>query len=137
MALVFLAALVVSTGTAKAQESSDFIALYFDRLDQNGDGAFSSADLQRISAKEFNRTDDNKDGALTLDEYLYGIPAERKDAIDYFTRRFENSDRDDDNRISFAEDQDYCVRLIMIADANHDGLVQRAEFLESGELLLP
>src|SRR6266542_2480317 len=65
---------------------------YFDRLDQKKLGFITLADMQRIEAKTFKRTDDNKDGELTLSEYNFGIPDDRQDVIDRFTRRFRLAD---------------------------------------------
>jgi EF hand len=137
VAMFFLAGLLAWNQPASAQEESEFIALYFNRLDQNRDGAFSLDDLLRQSAKEFKRTDDDRDGVLVRDEFLFGIPAEQTDAIDYFNLRFENSDRDGDGTITLVEDRDYCARLVAALDTNGDGLVQRAEFLAGALLPLP
>lgn len=128
---VLLAALVATivAGTAEAQNSPDFRAMYFNRLDQKKTGGFALQDLQRISAKEFKRIDDNKDGGLSLDEYTFGIPSSRQDAIDFFTTRFQRSDYNGDGKVDFNEDQAYCIDLVTIADTNKDGLVTKDEFL--------
>ena len=110
-------------------QSPDFRAAYFNRLDQRKTGGFTLQDLQRISAKEFKRIDDNKDGGLSLEEYTYGIPASRQDAIDFFTARFKASDYNGDGKVDFTEDQAYCVDLVNRADLNKDGIVTRDEFL--------
>lgn len=128
---VLLAALMATivAGTAVAQNSPDFRAMYFNRLDQKKTGGFTLQDLQRISAKEFKRIDDNKDGGLSLDEYTFGIPSSRQDAIDFFTARFQRSDYNGDGKVDFNEDQAYCIDLVTIADTNKDGLVSKDEFL--------
>lgn len=124
-----LLALSLTAGVALAQTAPDFRAAYFNRLDQRKTGGFTLQDLQRISAKEFKRIDDNKDGGLSLEEYTYGIPPTRQDAIDFFTARFQRSDYDSDGKVDFNEDQAYCVDLVTQADANKDGIVQRDEFM--------
>ena len=112
-----------------AQSAPDFRAAYFNRLDQKKTGGFTLQDLQRISAKEFKRIDDNKDGGLSLDEYTYGIPASRQDAIGFFTSRFRKSDYNGDSKVDFNEDQAYCIELVTLADSNKDGIVSKDEFL--------
>jgi hypothetical protein len=124
-----LLALLLSAGAAFAQNTPDFRGAYFNRLDQRKTGGFTLADLQRISAKEFKRIDDNKDGGLSLEEYTFGIPAERQDAIDFFTARFQRSDYNGDDKVDFTEDQAYCVDLVTEADMNKDGIVSRDEFM--------
>ncbi|MDY0870284.1 EF-hand domain-containing protein [Dongia rigui] len=110
-------------------QTPDFRVAYFNRLDQRKTGGFTLQDLQRISAKEFKRIDDNKDGGLSLDEYTFGIPSSRQDAIDFFTARFKRSDYNGDGKVDFTEDQAYCVDLVNLADSNKDGIVTRDEFL--------
>ncbi len=112
-------------------QSPDFRGAYFNRLDQRKTGGFTLQDLQRISAKEFKRIDDNKDGTLSLEEYTYGIPTSRQDAINFFTTRFKSSDYNTDNKVDFTEDQAYCVDLVNRADSNKDSIVTRDEFLSA------
>lgn len=117
---------------AGAQDKPDFRALFFNRLDQNKDGAVTQEDLQRIAAKEFRRVDDDKNGGLSLDEFVFGIPDERQDVIDFFTERFRRSDFNQDGQVDFNEDQAYWIDLVARADVNKDGLVTKEEFLAAG-----
>lgn len=110
-------------------QAQDFRIAYFNRLDQRKTGGFTLQDLQRISAKEYKRIDDNKDGTLSLDEYVYGIPSDRQDVIDFFTTRFTRSDYNGDKKVDFTEDQAYCVDFITQTDSNKDGIITRDEFL--------
>jgi Ca2+-binding EF-hand superfamily protein len=102
---------------------------YFDRLDQKKLGYVTLADMQRIEGKVFTRTDDNKDGQLTLSEYNYGIPDERQDVIDRFTKRFRLADADTNGRVTMEEYMQFCVNVITAADTNQDGQVTREEFV--------
>lgn len=130
-ALLLLATLVAMTvsGTALAQTAPDFRVAYFNRLDQKKTGGFTLQDLQRISAKEFKRIDEDRDGGLSLAEYTFGIPTSRQDAIDFFTARFRRSDYNGDGKVDFNEDQAYCIDLVALADSNKDGIVSKDEFL--------
>ncbi|MBK8157524.1 MAG: EF-hand domain-containing protein [Rhodospirillaceae bacterium] len=126
--LAVMMAMTVS-GTALAQTAPDFRTAYFNRLDQKKSGGFTLQDLQRISAKEFKRIDENRDGGLSLEEYLFGIPSSRQDAIDFFSARFQRSDYNGDGKVDFNEDQAYCFDLVSLADSNKDGIVSKDEFL--------
>lgn len=126
---VFLAVLLI-TAFAQAQETdAQSAARYFDRLDQRKQGFFTLADMQRIEGKTFTRTDEDKDGWLTLEEYNFGIPAERQDVIDRFTRRFHLADIDGSGEVSMAEYMEFCARVVAAADTNKDGMVTKDEFV--------
>jgi Ca2+-binding EF-hand superfamily protein len=127
----FLALIALILPLQAAAQAPDFRVAYFNRLDQRKTGGFTLQDLQRISAKEFKRIDDNKDGGLSLEEYTFGIPSSRQDAIDFFTARFKRSDYNGDGKVDFTEDQAYCVDLVNLADSNKDGIVTRDEFLSA------
>jgi Ca2+-binding EF-hand superfamily protein len=118
--------------TARAQQTetdADSAAHYFDRLDQRKQGFITLADMQRIEAKTFKRTDENKDGELTLSEYNFGIPDDRQDVIARFTRRFRLADADSNGRVTMDEYMAFCAKVIDAADANKDGQVTKEEFV--------
>jgi Ca2+-binding EF-hand superfamily protein len=102
---------------------------YFERLDQKKLGYFTLADMQRIEGKVFSRTDENKDGQLTLSEYNFGIPDEREDVIDRFTKRFRLADADNNGRVTMEEYMQFCVNVVTAADTNQDGQVTKEEFV--------
>lgn len=117
---------------AQAQDQPDFRALFFNRLDQDKDGVVMLADLQRIAAKEFRRVDEDQNGGLSLEEFVFGVPPERQDVIDFFTERFRRSDFNQDGQVDFNEDQAYWIDLVARADVNQDGQVSKEEFLAAG-----
>jgi hypothetical protein len=113
----------------EAETDAQSAERYFDRLDQKKQGFFTLADMQRIEAKTFIRTDDNKDGELTLSEYNFGIPDERQDIIDRFTRRFRLADADTNGRVTMDEYMEFCAKVVTAADTNPDGMVTKEEFI--------
>src|SRR5512147_1545567 len=102
---------------------------YFERLDQKKQGFFTLADMQRIEGKTFKRVDDNKDGELTLSEYNFGIPDERQDVIERFTKRFRMADADTNGRVTMDEYMAFCANVVAAADTNKDGMVTKEEFI--------
>lgn len=123
---------LLSAATAMAQEQltdQQSAEKYFERLDQRKQGFFTLADMQRIEGKVFVRTDDNKDGQLTLSEYNYGIPDDRQDVIDRFTKRFRLADADTNGRVTMEEYMQFCANVVAAADTNQDGKVTKEEFV--------
>ena len=130
--LAVCSALLLVSGAALAQQTETDVQSaerYFDRLDQKKQGFFTLADMQRVEGKAFKRTDDNKDGVLTLSEYIFGIPDDRQDVIDRFTRRYRLADADNNSGILFDEYMDFCARVVAAADTNQDGMVTKEEFV--------
>ncbi len=130
--LAFLATLLFLATPSFAQQTetdAQSAERYFDRLDQKKQGFFTLADMQRIEGKTFKRIDDNKDGELTLSEYNFGIPDERQDVIDRFTRRFRLADADNNGRVTMDEYMAFCAKVVAAADANQDGMVTKEEFV--------
>lgn len=74
IALAFAACVVASVCAAQtpAQWTAEQVREAFQAADVNRDGQLSRAEAQRlpIMPKSFEDTDQNKDGVLTLDEYL-------------------------------------------------------------------
>jgi Ca2+-binding EF-hand superfamily protein len=130
--IVTATVILLGTSSAMAQEpltDQQSAEKYFDRLDQKKLGFFTVVDMQRIEGKVFNRTDDNKDGQLTLSEYNYGIPDERQDVIDRFTKRFRMADADTNGRVTLEEYMQFCANVVAAADVNKDGMVTKEEFV--------
>lgn len=130
--ILALGGAVLGLQPAAAQQpetDAESAAHYFERLDQKKQGFFTLADMQRVEGKVFTRTDDNKDGLLTLSEYNYGIPDERQDVIDRFTKRFRMADADTNGRVTMEEYMQFCANVVAAADANKDGMVTKEEFV--------
>lgn len=124
--------ILVGASAAVAQEpltDQQSAEKYFDRLDQKKQGFFTLADIQRIEGKVFIRTDDNKDGQLTLSEYNYGIPDDRQDVIERFTKRFRLADADTNGRVTMEEYMQFFTNVVAAADVNQDGMVTKEEFV--------
>jgi len=131
-ASIFAGLLIAIASPALAQDTetdADSAARYFDRLDQKKQGFFTLADMQRIEAKAFVRTDDDKDGLVTLSEYNFGIPDEEQAVIERFTRRFRLADGDSNGRITMDEYMEFCAKVVTAADTNQDGMVTKEEFV--------
>lgn len=128
-AAAILPLIAVSAADAQQISNTQSAMAYFDRLDQQKKGSFTLADMQRIETKDFQRTDADHDGRLTLQEYLYGIPADRSDVINRYTRRFQASDENRDGYVTLDEYMLFCVRVVAVADTNKDGMVTREEFM--------
>ena len=128
-AALFAAFLVFPALAQEAETDAQSAERYFDRLDQKKQGFFTLADMQRVEGKAFKRIDLNKDGELTLSEFIDGIPSEEKDVIARFTRRFELADVDDSGEVPLQEYMDFCARVVAAADTNQDGMVTKEEFV--------
>ena len=113
----------------EAETDAQSAERYFDRLDQKKQGFFTLTDMQRIEGKTFKRTDDNKNGELTLSEYNFGIPDEEQATIERFTRRFRLADADTNGRVTMDEYMAFCANVVAAADSNKDGMVTREEFI--------
>jgi Ca2+-binding EF-hand superfamily protein len=117
---------------ALAQQGPSEAALHwFDSFDQNKDGILTPDEMRSVSAKQFGRIDSNGDGALSLEEYLFGIPEDHKQEIDRARTRFNIMDRNGDGRATEEEFVDFGLRVIQLGDTNGDGQLSRAEFTES------
>jgi Ca2+-binding EF-hand superfamily protein len=128
-AALFAVLAAIPASAQQAETDAQSAERYFERLDQKKQGFFTLADMQRIEGKTFTRTDDNKDGELTLSEYNFGIPDEREDVIERFTRRFRLADSDTNGRVTMDEYMEFCAQVVGAADTNRDGMVTKEEFI--------
>ncbi|QNN46121.1 EF-hand domain-containing protein [Thermomonas brevis] len=118
-------------GLPDSHTAEGFLALY----DTNKDGLVSHEEFAARRDEQFARTDADKDGALSPDEYLAEFTArldariaERGKAPDTQTRvRFRSLDKDNDGKMTFAEYQVSGKRMFDAADRSHDGIVDATD----------
>lgn len=104
--------------------------LLFDRLDADGNGEVSLAEITAARQAQFDRVDANGDGAVTLDEL-----GAAQDRLRRFVElpgadpaeRLRRQDRDGDGRLSRDEFSAVPPALLLI-DADGNGAISRAEF---------
>lgn len=124
--MIAAVALVMSTPTL-AQQSADSASAMARLMeaDANRDGQVTRAELIIWRSANFARFDRNHDGLLAPDD----IPALlRSSAVGVqLAGMIKHYDGNGDNRLTRAEFTDGPTPLFDLADANHDGLVTRAE----------
>jgi Ca2+-binding EF-hand superfamily protein len=128
LALATMLACAAAT-PAVAQETDLQSAMHwFDGIDVDKDEAMSMDELVGLRAKRFRRTDGNQDLYLSVDEFLFGLPANRQDEAARMRRQFEQMDTDHNGFVAEQEYMDYGGTIMTTADANRDGKVTRDEF---------
>jgi len=132
-ALVLAATLCLSFAAAAAaqQGPAESAMRWFDSYDLDKDGTVTPAEIRNGSAKEFAALDTNKDGLLTVEEYVAYIPGDRADEIARGKKRFGIADRNGDGKLTLEELTGFGLRIIEIADQNADGKMSRQEFIDS------
>jgi len=100
----------------------------FDRIDADGDGAITRAELEAAPAARFAAADANGDGRATVDEIAAML---RADADARAARMLATRDADGDGALSADEmaprRADRADRMFSRMDADGDGRVTRAE----------
>ena len=137
MKLATVIALAAALGTAgcastySAQPSRG--AQFFERMDFDGDGSVSYAEISQMRANAFDRIDSDGDGFLTPDEaeYAQSQMRQRRQGRDRGRAGqrsgVANLDQDGDGLVSRSE---FTSELGMITriDQNGDGVITRSEF---------
>lgn len=96
----------------------------FERVDLNGDGQITRAELTKYRDQRFGEGDTNGDGALELAEFEeVWLAMVRERMVD----RFQGLDADGDGRITAAEFDRPLDRLFSRFDRDDDGTVSRSE----------
>jgi Ca2+-binding EF-hand superfamily protein len=129
---VIVGFLLATATAAEAQEDTTESALrWFNSFDQNGDGVMAKDEVLGISEKQFARADADQDGQISLEEYTFGIPADRPDELAKTQKRFSFMDRDENGQATRDEYVSFSIQVIDLADSNADGKMSREEFLAS------
>lgn len=99
-----------------------------EKLDTNGDGQISRAEVDALKAERFSRADANSDGSLTMDEMEAFHEAEReRRKEERKQRRFERRDANGDGVISADEFDSRGDRMFDRVDANDDDVITKDE----------
>lgn len=130
-AILLIGLMVLPPGARPAGTDADLQSalLWFDSHDIDKDGKVTDTEVIRIVQRRFRRSDANQDGVLFLREYLDGIPSNRSDEIQRYTRRFEAMDTNHDEQVTTQEMLDYTRQVMRDADLDHDGTTTRQEFI--------
>ncbi len=124
--IIFSASFVASTANAAPESNkSDAMKAKMQKIDTDGDGKFSRAEIAQYKglAKNFDKIDTNNDGYLTKDE----MKAQHAKSAE---SKLKAIDSNQDGRISRAEAD---AKTPMLAkhfdkiDANKDGFIDKAE----------
>ena len=119
----------------------------FERLDLNGDGSMTVAELEGQGAARFAEIDADGDGMATVEELIKSAELRRSQRlVDRATRLIERADTDGDGMISQAEMEaaqedrgrrgEPGARFFRLFDDNEDGVVTKDEFETARAVLL-
>jgi Ca2+-binding EF-hand superfamily protein len=118
----------LATKPARSDSDHDSALVWYDSLDLDHDGKLTAEDAEAVVRRRFLRIDANRDGYLTIEEFLAGLPPRHDDDAKRLTVRFRAMDADHDGRVSVDEMVVFTRRVIRNADADHDGILTREEF---------
>jgi Ca2+-binding EF-hand superfamily protein len=126
----------LSSIAARAQEEPPANSLrWFESFDVNKDGFITPEEMETAGASEFARIDKDKNGTITIDEYLADSPDASDDEVRRIRNRFAVMDKrgNGDGVVSKAEFINFGKFVISVADQNgdHDGRMSREEFVDS------
>ncbi len=119
--MIFAAGWIALAGAAQAQSDADRL---FQRLDANGDGVITLADLEIVAEKRVARIDLDGDGRITRMEMR---TFEKRWSEMRTTAIIAQLDKNGDGVIVLAETTPGAGFVFAIADTNNDGKVTRVE----------
>jgi hypothetical protein len=133
LAVLLSAAGVLVAGGAPAlsQDIDDPAVItqrWFERNDLDKNGYLTAAEVASGSDKQLRRVDIDGDGNISLDEYRYGLPADRPNQSAWLEAQFEHMDLDSDGSVSAAEFIGYGAQLVGDSDDDEDGMVSLEEY---------
>jgi len=123
LAAAILAASAVATGAVAASHARD---TFIKEQDQNGDGVVSKDEFAATRQIQFVRTDADKNGALSHDEYVGDYKARLEKSLSTSTLTAEKKDEEHMRQMRQAE-----VRFGVL-DSDKSGAITAAEFAYSG-----
>ena len=124
------------SSAAFAQEEPPANSLrWFESFDVNKDGFITPEEMETAGASEFDRIDKDKNGTITIDEYLADSPDASDDEVRRIRNRFAVMDKrgNGDGVVSKTEFINFGKFVISVADQNgdRDGRMSREEFVVS------
>jgi Ca2+-binding EF-hand superfamily protein len=135
-AIVTAAVSLGLSSAAFAQEEPPANSLrWFESFDLNKDGFITPEEMETAGAAEFDRIDKDKNGTISITEYLADSPDASDDEVRRIRNRFAVMDKrgNGDGVVSKAEFINFGKFVISVADQNgdRDGRMSREEFVES------
>jgi len=135
-AIVTAAVSLGLSSAAFAQEEPPANSLrWFESFDVNKDGFITPEEMETAGASEFDRIDKDKNGTITIDEYLADSPDASDDEVRRIRNRFAVMDKrgNGDGVVSKTEFINFGKFVISVADQNgdRDGRMSREEFVVS------
>jgi Ca2+-binding EF-hand superfamily protein len=135
-AIVTAAVSLGLSSAAFAQEEPPANSLrWFESFDLNKDGFITPEEMETAGASEFDRIDKDKNGTISITEYLADSPDASDDEVRRIRNRFAVMDKrgNGDGVVSKAEFINFGKFVISVADQNgdRDGRMSREEFVDS------
>lgn len=121
-------AAMITAGFALAEPPHGDGGWLIEKLDTNGDGSITKAEVEAAKAAKFAAADANGDGGLTMAEMEAFREAERARMMEAMkTRMFNENDANGDGVISIDEFDSRGMPLFDHVDANDDGILTAEE----------
>ncbi|MEM9734579.1 MAG: EF-hand domain-containing protein [Pseudomonadota bacterium] len=117
------------SGIAMADQRADKRAQIIKRLDTNGDGKLSIAETVTRASMRFERADQNKDGAITVEEITATMQRRRSER---FARRvMRRLDVNGDGKVTKEEMESRARKRFARMDADDSGFLEQDEMRRS------